>query len=160
MSTPTRSFGVTILVVLQILVGVLTFLGGVAALFIRMLLPETFPQIRPFPMTLFTTGIVFMVFAVVDFGIAYGLWMGKKWAWVLSLLFSAFGIISAIFSLFLRPRTGEFLALVMDLAIVFYLIQPRVQAYFGRRPMVVIAAEHDDGSKLGVTSNPGENRVS
>ena len=155
MSTPTRSFSVTVLVTLQILVGVLTLLGGVAALFVRMLLPEAFPQIRPIPMTLFTTGVVFTVLAVLDFAIAYGLWVGKKWAWVLSLVFSAFGIITAIFSLFLRPRMGEFLALVIDLAIVFYLIQPRVQAYFERKPVVVIAAERDARSKLGVTPGPG-----
>jgi uncharacterized membrane protein (DUF2068 family) len=114
-------------------------------------------------MALFTAGVVFLVLAVLDFVIAYGLWSGKRWAWVLSLVFSVLGVMSSIFSLFLRPRIGEFLALVIDLAIVCYLIQPRVQAYFGRgavavettTPGAVITggAPTDDKVKLSDPSN-------
>jgi len=154
LSTRTRPLSVSVLVSLQILVGLLTLLGGVAALFVRMLLPEAFPQLRPFHPTLFIAGVVFMIFAILDFVIAYGLWVGKKWAWVLSLMLSVFGIVTAVFSLFLRPRIGEFFALVIDLGIVFYVIQPRVQAYFGRRPAttVITTVENDNASKLGVVS--------
>jgi uncharacterized membrane protein (DUF2068 family) len=116
-------------------------------------------------MTLFTAGVVFVVFAVLDFVIAYGLWTGKKWGWVLSLVLSILGVISAVFTLFLRPRVGEFLALLIDLAIILYLMQPRVQAYFGRRPVpiertesgAVMPAEEpkDYAPKLDGPSNPG-----
>jgi len=165
LSSSTRPTSVTVLVALQILVGVLALLSGAAALFVRILLPEAFPQIRPFHATLFVAGVVFVVFAVLDFVVAYGLWTGKKWGWVLSLVLSILGVISAVFSLFLRPRVGQFLALLIDLAIILYLMQPRVQAYFGRRPVriegtesgAVMPAEEpkDYGPKLDSPSNPG-----
>jgi uncharacterized membrane protein (DUF2068 family) len=113
-------------------------------------------------MNLFTAGVVLMVFALLDFVIAYGLWVGSKWAWVFSLLFSIFGIIAAVFSLFLRPRIGQAFALVIDIVILFYLMQPRVQAYFGRGPLVGSAAsgavvsgggQKDDGLKPGAPSD-------
>ena len=153
MSTSTRSFSVTVLVILQILVGVLALIGGLAAILARMLMPEAFPQIR-FPMTLFTAGVAFIIFAVLDFVIAYGLWVGRKWAWVLSVVFSVFGIIIAVFSLFLRPRMGQLYALLIDLVILFYLMQPRVQSYFrpsssvgraGSGAVIAGGGQKDDG---------------
>ena len=136
MSRSTRSLSVTVLVVLQTLVGVLALVSGIAAVFVRMRMPEAFPQIRPLRMALFTTGVAFIIFAVLDFVVTYGLWVGKKWAWILSLLFSVFGIIIAVLSLFLQPRIGQMFALVIDIVILFYLMQPRVQAYFQRGPLV------------------------
>ena len=161
MSRSTRSLSVTVLVVLQTLVGVLALVSGIAAVFVRMRMPEAFPQIRPLRMALFTTGVAFIIFAVLDFAIAYGLWVGRRWAWGLSLLFSVFGVIFAVFSLFLRPRIGQLFALVIDIVILFYLMQPRVQVYFGRRPPSVTAgpsavasgAQRKDGVKLGAPSD-------
>ena len=147
-----------VLVALQVLVGLLTLLGGLAALIGRMLLPEAFPQIRPIPFTAFVAGIWFLIFSAIDFVVAYGLFVGKRWAWVLSAIFSVLGIFTAVFSLFMRPRMGEFFALVIDLVIVFYLMQPRVQAYFKSvSPTSTPVAsgesgQKDDGLKSGTPS--------
>jgi uncharacterized membrane protein (DUF2068 family) len=99
-------------------------------------------------------GLVYVVFTVVDFVVAYGLWVGKRWAWVISIILSVFGIITAVFTLFLRPRAGEVLALLIDLVIIFYLIQPRVQAYYGQKSTAVVTPTEpgNGGSKLGVSS--------
>jgi cytochrome c oxidase subunit IV len=127
-----------------------------------MFLPEAFPQIHPLPSILFVAGVAFVIFAVIDFIIAYGLFVGKKWAWVLSIIFSVLGIVTAVFSLFMRPRMGEFLAMIIDLVILFYLMQPRVQAYFKRTPSIgntgsggdITGGGHmDNGLMPGVTSD-------
>ncbi|HUK51477.1 MAG TPA: DUF2127 domain-containing protein [Terriglobales bacterium] len=146
MATPHRAITITVVVGLQALVGLLTLFDGLAAL-IGLMLPETFPQIRPLRFTLFVAGIWFLIFSAIDFVIAYGLFVGKKWAWVLSAIFSVLGTITAVFSLFVRPRMGEFFALVLDLAILFYLMQPRVQAYFKPVTPVNATVSNDDGKQ-------------
>jgi len=133
---------------------VLTLLSGITVIFARRVLPAAFPQIRPLSAISFTVGIVYVTFAVLDFVVAYGLWVGRKWAWVISIILSIFGIITSVFTLFLRPRAGEVLALVIDLVIMFYLIQPRVQAYFGRRTIADISPHASNRSNLGAPSQP------
>ena len=155
MSAPNRPFSITVLVALQALVGVLALLSGITVIFARRVLPAAFPQIRPLTAISFTVGIVYVTFAVLDFVVAYGLWVGRKWAWVISIILSIFGIITAVFILFLRPRAGEVLALLIDLVIIFYLIQPRGEAYFGRKSAAVITPQAPNGgSKLDAPSQP------
>jgi uncharacterized membrane protein (DUF2068 family) len=137
---------------------VLALLSGLVALMARMFLPETFPQIHLFPSVLLFAGVVFVIFAVIDFIIAYGLFVGKKWAWILSMIFSVLGIITAVFSLFMRPRMGEFLAMIIDLVILFYLMQPRVQAYFKRTSSIGNTGSDRDitgGGQMGSGLMPG-----
>ena len=73
---------------------------------------------------------VSILIASIDFVLAYGVWRGMRLAWYSSLGFSSLGIIAAVFALFLRPRTGELVSLVVDLVIAYLLIQPGVQRYF------------------------------
>jgi hypothetical protein len=120
LSTSVRPIAVKLLVVLDVVLGVLA------------LLPLLFPQIRPFPTFGIVNDLGSIAFALISFILAYGLWSGRRWAWVFSLIFSLFGIAASIFALFVRPRTGEFVSLVIDLVIVYLLMQPGVQRYFGK----------------------------
>jgi hypothetical protein len=49
-----------------------------------------------------------------------------------SLVFSLFGIVVSVLGLFVRPRTGEFILFIIDLVIVYSLMQHGVQRYFGK----------------------------
>jgi hypothetical protein len=129
---PRRPFGVTLLTALQILLGILVLLGGVAQLFVGFVLPEMFPHVRFFAPRSILSGLGLIALALIDFILAFGLWHGKKWAWVASLIFAVIGIGFSVFSLFIRPRVGEFVSLILDLVILYYLMQPRVQSFFGR----------------------------
>jgi len=120
LSTLVRSFSVKLLVVLDVLLGMLVLLAGLVA------------HTRPFPPFGAFNGLAAIVFALIDFILAYAVWSSRKWAWATSLIFSLLGIIASVFGLFIRPRTGEFVLLIIDLIIVYSLMQPGVQRYFGK----------------------------
>jgi len=133
MSTRERPTGVTLLGVLQGFLGILLLLGFIALTIVSFGLPELFPHMRLlFPVRLFLVAVILLVLALVEFMLAYGLWSGMSWAWVASLAFALLGIVFAIFSLFLRPGIGEIISLLVNLLIVYYLMQPRIHSYFGK----------------------------
>lgn len=132
MSARERPSGVTLLVVLQVLLGVLFLLGVFALTVVGFGLQEVVPHVRFFPIRMFVVVIVLFVLAAIEFVLAYGLWNGMGWAWGASLIFAVLGIVFFVFSLFLRPGFGEIASLIIDLLVLYYLMQPRVQAYFGK----------------------------
>lgn len=125
-----RPFGVTMLTILEIILGILTLLGGMTLLFVSLILPEIFPRVRYVAAGSVLSGFGLVGLAIVDFIVAFGLWNGVNWARTLAFIFAVFGIGFSVLSLFLRPRVGEFIALVLDLVIMYYLMQPRLQSYF------------------------------
>jgi len=132
LSVRQRPGGVRLLAILQILLGILFFLGALALTIVGFGLPEVFPHVRLFPVRLFVVAIVLFVLVAIEFVLAVGVWRGIGWAWGSSLAFAVLGVVFFVFSLFLRPGLGEILALIIDLLVLYYLMQPRVQAYFGK----------------------------
>ena len=132
MSHTTRPFDITVLAVLQIILGILELLGAFALAFVSFVLPDMFPHVRFFAPRSMFSGLGLVVFAFVEFILAYGLWKGKGWAWIGSLIFAVIGLVFSTLTLFMRPRVGEVIALVLNLVIIYYLMQPRVQNYFGK----------------------------
>ncbi len=132
MPSTARPVGVTVLVILQALLGVLALLGGLALFFTGLVLPEIFPYRRFFGPASIISGLALIILALIDFVLAFGLWSGKRWAWVTTLIFAVLSIASAVFMLFIRPRVSELVSLILDLVVLYYLMQPRVQGYFGR----------------------------
>lgn len=141
-----RPFAVTLLSVLHILLGVLLVFGGLALLAVRFV-PEMFPHVRWLAMGSVTIGITLVVFALIDFILAYSLWTRRRWAWTVSLAFAVLGIILTVLSLFVRPGFGEILALILYLLAVYYLMQPRVQVFFAR------GSAPSKSASAGVTSS-------
>ena len=128
--TNQRPFGVTLLATLEVILGVLVLLGGLTIVIEGFILSDMLPHVRWFPTRIAGVGVALLVFAMIDFALAFGLWVGKRWAWIAGLVCAALGIILGILSLFLRPGVGELIALVLDLVIIYYLMQPKVQAYY------------------------------
>lgn len=132
MSARARPNGVTLLSVLEALLGILFLLGVFALTVVRISLQEVVPHVRLFPVRLFVVVIVLFVLAAVEFVLAFGAWNGMGWAWWGSLVFAVLGIVFFVMSLFLRPGLGEIVSLIADLLVLYFLMQPRVQAYFGK----------------------------
>ena len=130
LTTQGRPVGVTVLAALEAILGFLVLLGGLTIVIVGFILPLTFPHVRWFPTRTTAVGIALLVFALIDFALAIGLWVGKRWAWIAGLVCAVLGIMLGVFSLFIRPGIGEVIALVLDLVIIYYLMQPKVQAYF------------------------------
>jgi uncharacterized membrane protein (DUF2068 family) len=115
---------------LQTLLGILLLLGVFALTVARFRLSEVVPHVRLFPVRFSVVMIVLFALAAIDFVLAYGLWSGSTWAWKISLVFAVVGIAFFIFSIFLRPGIGEIASLIIDVLALYYLMQPRVQAYY------------------------------
>ena len=116
--------------VLQTLLGILFLLGVFALTVARFRLSEVVPHVRLFPVRFSVAMIALFALAAIDFVLAYGLWNGSTWAWKISLVFAVVGIAFFIFSIFLRPGIGEITSLIIDVLAIYYLMQPRVQAYY------------------------------
>ena len=120
---------------LHVLQAILLFLGGLAVLAVGFFLSQAilrFPHLLRgiFPVI----GAVLIVVALLDAVLAYGLWTGRGWAWILSLILAALGILFSLVSLVFRGGVGGFLTLIIDLIIVYYLTRPNVKAFFGETP--------------------------
>ncbi len=128
-----RPAGVTVLAILQVLLGLLLLLGFTALTFVSFGLPELFPHMRlVVPLRLSVVAMILLTLAIAELILAYGLWQGSSWAWVASLGLALLGTVFAILSLFLRPGIGEIVSLIANLLVIYYLIQPRVHAYFSK----------------------------
>jgi len=136
----TRPFSIKLLTVLEIILGILELLGALAVAVASFALPEMFPRVRLLAPRSMFSGLVLFVFAFVEFILAYGVWKGKGWAWIGSLIFAVIGVVFSAFTLFMRPRLGEVIALVLNLVIMYYLMQPGVQGYFGKGKLSVTAS--------------------
>ena len=130
MPTRQRPSSVTLLVALQAILAVLFVLGIFASTAVGFGLRDVAPHIGFFSVRLSPVVIVLFLFTVIEFISAFGVWNGMNWASRVSLTFAVFGIIFFVFSLFLRPGVGEVAALIIDLLVLYCLIQPQVQSYF------------------------------
>jgi hypothetical protein len=142
---------VTILAVLQALVGVVFILVGIgtfvgAALF-------TTGGINPGPRVPFTqqqlaaflgvVGAVIIILGIVGLAIAWGLWTLRPWARIvaiilaiLGILISVGGVVSALAGV--TAGWGSLVFLAIDLLILWYLMRADVRAAFeGRRAAAV-----------------------
>lgn len=129
---PPRPIGITILVILQILVGIFD-LFIVALLLIVYAATFSF-----FGMTLSGLGIfllplvvVFLILDILSFILAFGLWTGKHWAWVSTVILSviriALGVVGAILGNYL-----DIVLIVLPVLMLAYLSTNGVRAFFGR----------------------------
>jgi uncharacterized membrane protein (DUF2068 family) len=122
----------TLLSVVHIVLDVLLGLGGLALLAVRFVLSEMFSRVQWLTSTApVIIGITLFAFAVIDFILAYGLWVGQRWAWIVSLVFAVLGIVITIPSVFVRPGLGEVVALIPYLLVAYCLMEPHVQTFFG-----------------------------
>jgi uncharacterized membrane protein HdeD (DUF308 family) len=106
-----RPLGVTIIAILMIIVGILSIAGG-AILFLL-------------------GGFVLVAVGIASIVVAYGLWKAKRWAWTITLILSAIGVISGITYLAL----GKFQGIgnvIINGVIIYYLFRPNVKAFFGK----------------------------
>jgi len=116
-----RPSGVVALAILEIALGVLLFTGFMFAIF-----PKIMQHFRP------VAGTVLLMLAIVDFILAFGLWKGKRWAWTSAMIFALVGIVISSVMLFTRPAFGEMTTLIVEIIILYYLLQPKVQRHFGK----------------------------
>jgi len=124
---PSRPTGVTILVVLEVLGGMLGLGGGLLLLGLA--------EIARFRLgvevLLLIVGLIFAIMGAVQLFLAYGLWNRRGWAWTWTLVFAIIGVILAIVSL-ARGHLWGIVRLIADVLLIWYLNTPRVKGFFGK----------------------------
>jgi lysylphosphatidylglycerol synthetase-like protein (DUF2156 family) len=133
MGASSRPLGITLLSVLHILQAILFFLGGVALIVLGAFIRRgLFGPPRLLHGVVSLIGVVVVVIGLLYVGLAWGLWTGKGWAWVLSLVLAVLGLIVSLIAL-VRGRFGAIVVLILDVIILYYLFRPNVRAFFGEQ---------------------------
>ena len=109
-----RPLGVTIIAILAILGGIGSLVGGIALVAIIPLL-----------------GAALIIIGLAYFGVAYGLWQGLKWAWIITLIVTVIAFISGLGSIIVG-NVGASIPVIINAIIIYYLFRPNVKAYFGK----------------------------
>ena len=112
-------------------VSLLAFLEiSLATLAVLVVAAARFELIRHIRWSVESLTIILPILAGFELALAYGFWTGKGWAWTVGLLFAILGTAISIFALYVRPTPGEVIYLVIDLTVIYFLMQPRVHQYF------------------------------
>jgi hypothetical protein len=114
METRSHPLGVTIL---SILAGISGIVGIVVGIIASLIIPPA--------------GVVGIVIGLIWLGLAWGLWTGKGWAWIITVIIA---IISIIFNIFgaVTGHVDQIISLIIAAVMLYYLFRPNVKAYFGR----------------------------
>ena len=122
--------GIILLSLLHILEAVVLFLAGLGLVAVaefsrrhEFSIPHHFQGLLPL------IGGALIAFALLCLVLAYGLWTGRRWAWIISIILSILVLIASILSL-IRGGLGAVVTLVLDAIILYYLTRPRVRAFF------------------------------
>lgn len=107
-----RPLGVTIIAILNLIVGIIGIAVGI-------------------PLLIVGVGIVLVVIGIASIVMAYGLWNGKGWAWIITLILSVIGIISGIVSIS-GGHIGAVAEIIIYAVIIYYLYRPNVKAFFDK----------------------------
>ena len=141
---PYRPAGVTALVILHIIVGVVGTITGLLLLviFIR---PVSVPSLTSlamfmvgiplsFGVLILGIGCAWFVFSVFSFILAYSLWTGRGWSWTLSLVLATNGLLISLLGLLLGSLANIIMLIIYGVIMV-YLFTRGVRAFFGRPPV-------------------------
>ncbi len=104
-----RPLGVTILAILQILGGLLAFVGGMVILVL--------------PFFGWLIGPIIIILGIFDLVIGWGLWAMKSWAWMTAIILNIIGIILGI-------PTQDWFGIIISIIIILYLQQPDIKSRF------------------------------
>ena len=100
MANTSRPFGITLLAVLHVLQAIVFFLGGIALIAIGAFIRRgIFGMHRFLGGAASLIGVVIIVVGLLYFGLAWGLWGGRGWAWTVSL-YSPLSVSSSLSLLF------------------------------------------------------------
>ena len=128
-----RPLGITIIAILTIIGGLAFLASGIAAVTVAPFLSSNGINNNSMltPVISAVTGVGLLILGLAYFVMAYGLWKGKSWAWTITLILSAIGIISGIASI-AGGNAGAVFHIIINVAIIYYLYRPNVKSFFGK----------------------------
>ena len=134
-----RPLGVTIVAILMIISGVISLVGGSLGLIggIALSVVANDPEFDIFAAGVVAiSSVIIIALGIASLVIAWGLFIGKGWAWLITIIIA---IISIIFSI-AGTASGQLysiVTLVIYGVIVYYMYHPEVKSYFGRQKLSI-----------------------
>lgn len=89
---------------------------------------STFTSMQFFALTtafLAGVGLVLLILAILGFIMTWGLWSGKSWARIITMILAVIGVVTGILSL-----PGSLISILIDIVILYYLTRPHIRAYY------------------------------
>src|SRR6058998_198155 len=129
---PSRPVGITILAVLEILIGIVGLLAslviiGFSALFAT--LPTVGSLLGAIGLVI---GGVVLFFSIIWLATGVGFLHGRGWSWTLGVIFSILSLLGAIGALTIGLITGGVGGLIFWGLMLYYLTRTHVKAFFGK----------------------------
>lgn len=115
-----RPTGVTVLAVLYAIGGIIMLLSAAAAVTM-----EGADGAGVFG------AFLFLAVSIAFLAVTYGMWTGLRWAWFGAIVLEVFAFVSSILSMLAGDILSGFVGLVIAGIILWYLLKPDVQAWFG-----------------------------
>jgi len=131
MQKPSRPIGITLLAIIQILIGVLGLLVSLAIIGLAALF-STLPAVGTLIGTVgVVIGGVFLFFSLIWLATGVGFLHGKGWAWTLGMIFTVLSILGAAYVAFTGVYQAGY-ALVFWIIMIIYLTRSHVKVFFGK----------------------------
>ena len=129
---PSRPVGITILAILEILIGTVGLLASLAIIGFSALF-STLPRVGSLLGTFgLIIGAVVLFFSIIWFATGTGFLHGRGWSWTLGMVFSVLSLLGAIGALTIGLITGGVGGLVFWGLMLYYLTRTHVKAFFGK----------------------------
>jgi uncharacterized membrane protein (DUF2068 family) len=133
-----RPLGVTIVAILMIISGVISLVGGSLGLIggIALSVLANDPEFGIFGAGLVAISSVIIALGIASLVVAWGLFRGKGWAWLITVIIA---IISIVFSIvgIASGQLHSIVTLIIYGVIVYYMYRPEVKSYFGRQKLSI-----------------------
>jgi hypothetical protein len=132
MQRPSRPVGITILAVLEILIGIVGLLASLAIIGISALF-STLPTVGFLVGTVgLIIGGVFLFFSIIWLATGVGFLHGRGWSWTLGMIFSILSLLGAVGALTIGLVTGGIVGLIFWGLMLYYLTRNHVKVFFGK----------------------------
>lgn len=77
-------------------------------------------------------GVIIILIGVLYLAIAYGVWKGRGWSWMLGMVVSIIAIVFGVLGLSGGVSLGSLISLALPVVVVYFLWQPEVKRWLGR----------------------------
>ena len=132
MQRPSRPIGITILAVLEILIGIVGLLASLAIIGFSALF-STLPRVGAVFGTIgLVLGGIVLFFSLIWLATGVGFLHGRGWSWTLGMIFSVLSLIGAIGALTIGLITGGVGGLIFWGLMLYYLTRTHVKVFFGK----------------------------
>jgi len=80
----------------------------------------------------FVFGLIILLIAVLYLTIAYGVWKGRGWSWMLGVVVSVIGLVFGVLGLTGGISLSSIISLALPIVVLYYFMQPDVKRWLGR----------------------------